>query len=191
MNDRFCSRLKERPVIAAVKDLEEIDAALNSECSVVFLLCGSIFNLKEIVEKAKEADKMIFIHADLIEGFSRDAVAMRYIAKEICPDGIISTKSSLLKAAKELGLFTVQRLFIVDSLSVHTTEKSTALIRPDVVEVLPGIAPRIIRQIALRVNVPVIAGGLVSEEGDVYNALQNGAIGASTSCKELWNFKKS
>ena len=189
MNDTFRYRLQQNPIIAGVKDPAEIDAAINSSCSTIFLLCGNIFNLKEIVQKAKKADKMIFLHVDLIEGFSRDAVAVRYIAQEICPDGIISTKSSQLKAAKELGLLTVQRLFIVDSLSIHTTEKSSSLVRPDTVEILPGIMPRITKQLSEKLEVPVIVGGLVSTPSDIQNALENGALGVSTSCKDLWNLK--
>ena len=189
MNDTFRYRLQQNPIIAGVKNPDDIDAALASSCPTIFLLCGNIFNLKEIVQKAKKAKKMIFLHVDLIEGFSRDAVAVRYIAQEICPDGIISTKNSQLKAARELGLLTVQRLFIVDSLSIQTTVKSASLVRPDTVEILPGIMPRITKQLAQELEVPVIVGGLVSTQSDIQNALESGALGVSTSCKKLWNVK--
>ncbi len=115
MKELFRQKLRENPVIAAVKNVDHVDAALESDCTVIFLLCGNIFNLKEIVQKAKAKGKLIFLHVDLIDGFSRDAVALRYIAEEIKPDGIISTKNNQLKVAKELGLLTVQRLFIIDS----------------------------------------------------------------------------
>ena len=182
----FLQKLREAPVIAAIKKPEQVDEALASDCTVVFLLCGSIFNLQDIVKKAKEKGKLIFLHTDLIDGFSRDAVALRYIAETIAPDGIISTKNNQLKTAKELGLLTVQRLFIIDSLSIQTTVKASALINPDMVEILPGIMPRITKQLAQKLSVPIIAGGLVSEPEDVQKALEAGAHGVSSSCRELW-----
>ena len=187
MNEALKSRLEQSPIIAAVKRADEVNDALVSACSTVFLLCGNIFNLKGIVQRAKEKDKLIFLHTDLIEGFSRDAIALRYLAQEICPDGIISTKNS--RTAQELGLMTVQRLFIVDSLSIQTTVKASSLIHPDTVEILPGIMPRITKQLAARLDVPMIVGGLISEADDVIKALDSGAIGVSTSDKELWNCK--
>ena len=182
----FLQKLREAPVIAAVKKAEQVDAALNADCNVIFLLCGNIFNLGEIVQKAKEKGKLIFLHVDLIDGFSRDAVALRYIAQTIAPDGIISTKNNLLKAAKELGLLTVQRLFIIDSLSIQTTVKASALINPDMVEILPGIMPRITKQLSQKLDVPIIVGGLISEPDDIKKALEAGAHGVSTSAPELW-----
>ncbi len=187
MSVRLLEALQQHPVIAAVKSLDDFDDALQSDCTILFLLCGNIFNLGKVVQRAKALNKLIFLHMDLIEGFSRDAVALRYIAQEIQPDGIISTKNSQLKAAKEMGLLTVQRLFIVDSRSIQTTERSSELIQPDLVEILPGIMPRIIRRISSRLEIPVIAGGLVSEAEDVVNAKQNGALGVSASSKDLWN----
>ena len=186
MKENFTEKLKTNPVIAAVKDTEKLEDALNSECEVVFLLCGNIFNLKSIVEKAKKKGKIIFIHVDLIDGFSRDATALSYIYEEIRPDGIISTKNSQLKTAKQLGLLTVQRLFIIDSLSIDTTVKASVSINPDAIEIMPGIMPRITRKLSSQLDVPVIAGGLISEKDDIKNALESGAKGVSTSDTSLW-----
>ena len=186
MKETFTEKLKTNPVIAAIKDTEKLDDALNSECEVIFLLCGNIFNLKSIVEKAKKKGKIIFIHIDLIDGFSRDATALSYIYEEIRPDGIISTKNSQLKTAKQLGLLTVQRLFIIDSLSIDTAVKASVSINPDAIEIMPGIMPRITRKLSSQLDVPVIAGGLISEKDDIKNALESGAKGVSTSDTSLW-----
>lgn len=178
--------MRNNPVIATVKSLDKLDAALESECEVVFLLCGDIFNLRTIVEKAKERNKIIFIHVDLIDGFSRDATALKYIHEVIKPDGIISTKNSQLKCAKQLGLLTVQRLFIIDSLSIDTTVKASASISPDAVEIMPGIMPRITKKLCTQLDIPVIVGGLISEREDVILAIESGAKGVSTSDSDLW-----
>lgn len=190
MKEVFAEKMKKNPIIAGVKDISKVDDALKSDCEIVFLLCGSIFNLKETTKKIKDAGKLVFIHVDLVEGFSKDATALNYISKEIKPDGIISTKNSQLKVAKALGLLTVQRIFIIDSLSIETAIKASQVIEPDAIEIMPGIMPRITKQLSTSLEMPVIVGGLISEKEEVDNALSNGALGVSTSCKELWRFFK-
>ena len=187
MKEIFKNKLNSNHIIAAVKDIENLDEALNSNCEIIFLLCGSIFNLKESVKKAKEKNKMIFIHVDLVDGFSKDATALKYICDRICPDGIISTKNNLLKAAKSLGLLTVQRVFIIDSLSIETAVKSSQMINPDAIEILPGIMPRITKQISSTSEIPIIVGGLIREKQEVADALKSGALGVSTTSKTIWS----
>lgn len=186
MKEIFAKKLKSNPVIAAVKDLNKLEDALSSKCEIIFLLSGNIFNLEQIVQKVKDSGKMIFIHVDLIDGFSRDATALKYICEKMKPDGIISTKNNQLKVAKELGLLTVQRLFIIDSLSIDTTVKTSQTIKPDAVEIMPGIMPDITKRLSTLIEVPIIVGGLVSEKKYVDLATENGAHGVSTSCRELW-----
>lgn len=190
MKKVFADKMQENPIIAGVKDISNLDDALNSDCQIVFLLCGTIFNLKELTQKIKEKGKLVFIHVDLVEGFSKDATALKYINEEIKPDGIISTKNSQLKTAKSLGLLTVQRIFIIDSLSIETAIKASQMIEPDAIEIMPGIMPRITKQLSSNLDVPVIVGGLISKESEIKNALSSGALGVSTSCKNLWRFKK-
>ena len=186
MKQKFIEYMKDSPVIAAVKDESRLESAVNSDCKIIFILCGSIFNLKKMVDAVKEKGKMVFIHIDLIDGFSKDATALNYIHQEIKPDGIISTKNSQLKTAKQLGLLTVQRLFIIDSLSIDTTVKASMSINPDAVEIMPGIMPRITKKLSDQLSVPVIVGGLISEKEDIDNAVKSGAKGVSSSDCNLW-----
>lgn len=189
MKKVFSEKMKNNPIIAGVKDVNNLDDALNSNCEIIFLLCGTIFNLKEIVQKAKDKNKMIFIHVDLVDGFSKDATALKYINDEIKPDGIISTKNSQLKVAKSLGMLTVQRIFIIDSLSIDTAVKASQMINPDAIEIMPGIMPRITKQLSSNLDVPVIVGGLISEQEEVTKAIESGALGVSTSSKPIWEME--
>lgn len=186
MTKKFSDYMKGNPIIAGIKDINNLDDAVNSDCKIVFLLCGSIFNLKESVEKIKEKGKLAFIHIDLLEGFSKDAVALKYISEEIKPDGIISTKNTQLKVAKSLGLLTIQRIFIIDSISIVSAIKASQAINPDAIEIMPGIMPRIIKKVSSELDVPIIVGGLVSEKEDIEKAVESGALGVSTSAKALW-----
>ncbi|MCR4925298.1 MAG: glycerol-3-phosphate responsive antiterminator [Clostridiales bacterium] len=183
----FYNTLEKSPVIAAVKNDECLEKALKSKCNIIFLLYGNIFNLKKIVESVKRSGKIIFIHLDLVEGFSRDNIALQYINEEIHPDGIISTRSQQIRTAKELGLLTIQRLFIIDSLSIENTIKSASSVSPDAVEIMPGIMPRIISSLSEKIKIPLIAGGLVSSKDDVVSALASNARGVSATSPEVWS----
>lgn len=186
MGNVFFSYIEQNPIIAALSDLDKIDEVIESPCKIVFLLKGDIMNLEDIVNRLRQAGKFVCIHVDLIEGFSRHTVALEYIDKIINPDGIISTKSSIVKAAKNLGIFTIQRLFVLDSLALRTGKESIKNIKPDAVELLPGLMPKVIREVHKETRIPIIAGGLIRDKEDVIEALNAGAIGASTSELKVW-----
>lgn len=186
IENKFYDKIRENPVIAAVNNLEKLEKAIKSPCEIIFLLTGSIFNLQEMVNKIKASGKSVFVHLDLIEGFSRNVCALKYINEIIRPDGIITTKNSLIRAAKEMGLFSIQRLFMLDALSLESGINSIKTIRPDAVEILPGIMPRVTKTISTEVNIPIITGGLISDKEDVIASIKAGAIGISTSKEEIW-----
>ena len=186
MSHDFYSIIEDNPIIAAINNINQVDDAIKSPCKIVFLLTGDILNIEELVHKLRENGKTVYVHIDLIGGFSKDITALRYISKNIKPDGIITTKSNLVKAAKELKIFTIQRLFILDSLALVSGINSIKTIRPDAVEILPGIMPKIIEEIRIETRIPVIAGGLIRDKADVIGSLNAGAIGISTSNKDVW-----
>lgn len=182
--NEFYRRLEDTPVISAVKDINMLRQAVKSQCGIIFMLGGDIFNLSQAVELAHENGKMIFIHVDLIDGFSHDATALRYISEFIRPDGIISTKAGQIKIARELGMLTVRRFFIIDSLSMDNASSDAE--RSDAVEIMPGVMPKIIEKLGKKMKTPLIAGGLISEKDDVIAALKAGAAGVSTTAQDVW-----
>lgn len=184
--NNFFSDLYENPIIAAINDVNKIKNVINSPCKVVFLLVGDILNLGEMVNILKKNDKLVYVHIDLMEGFSKNIVAMEFINKYIKPDGIITTKANLIRAARELDIFAIQRLFILDSLALDSGINSIKSVRPNAVEILPGIMPKIIRSINEETNIPIITGGLIKDKEDVIQSLNSGAIAISTSNEGVW-----
>ena len=182
----FFKKIELNPIIAAVNELNQLEEALNSPCEIIFLLTGNIFNLKEISHRVKSKNKGLYIHIDLIDGFSKDTWGLEYIVRNIYPDGIITTKKNLVKLSKDLGAFTIQRLFIPDSTSLYKGIQSIKTYRPNVVEILPGIMPKIIKKIQLETNIPIITSGLIMDRGDVVQSLNSGSIAVSTSNKNVW-----
>ncbi len=182
----FFEKIKKNPIIAAINDLDILAEALNSPCESIFLLTGNIFNLKEIANKVNAKDKEIYIDIDAIDGFSKDTWGLEYIIKNIHPNGIITTKENLVWLSKDLGAFTILKLFILDSTSLKKGIHSINTTRPHAVEIFPGIMPKITKMIFSETNIPIITSGLIMEMEDVEESLNAGAIAVSTNSKKLW-----
>lgn len=183
---KFRIILEDCPVIAAVKDETGLKECLYSESQIIFLLFGDICSVGRYVEIAKSAGKMVFVPMDLINGLGNKEVAVDFIREHTGVDGIISTKPQLVKRAKELGLFGILRIFVIDSMAFGNIEKQCASLVPDAVEILPGLMPKIIKKLCSTVNVPIIAGGLISDKEDVMNALNAGAVAISVTNQRVW-----
>lgn len=183
---RDWSRFFACPVIAALPGGTLSPEALRAPVEVYFLLGGSIMDIAPRVERLREAGRRVFVHIDLVEGLGRDTVAVDYLLRHVRPDGVISTKANLLAHAKEIGLITVQRIFLLDSLSYERGVASARKLGPDLIEVMPGVMPRVIRELTRAMPCPVIAGGLIRTREDAHEALEAGAVAISTSRQELW-----
>lgn len=185
-NQSFYEAVEDSPIIAAIKNQEGLERCLQSEIKVVFILFGDICNIGEIVKRVKDAGKMAMVHADLITGLSAKEISVDYLKRNTQTDGIISTKTNLIKHAKELSLFTVFRLFLIDSMALESIHRQSNSVKPDFLEILPGVMPKVIQRITKTSNAPVIAGGLILDKEDVIEALNAGAIAISTTNQEIW-----
>ena len=187
MKPSFFELMETNPVIAAVKDSDGLHTCCAcTEIKVVFILYGDICNIGDIVHKVKQAGKVAMVHIDLIDGLNTKEIAVDFVKTHTEADGIISTRPSLIKRGKELGLYTTLRIFILDSMSYENIPKQLSGAKPDMLEILPGLMPKIIRRIAQTYKLPVIAGGLISDREDIMNALSAGAISVSSTNPAVW-----
>ena len=175
-------QLMEHPVIAAIGT----DKVPGSPCQVYFILEGEVSYLKEAIDKIKSEDKAVFVHMDLIKGIKADVAGLKFIQAYFQPTGIITTHAKLITEAKKIGLQTVLRLFLLDSKNLKSGLGLIKKCQPDAVEILPGALHKITAMIVKESRVPVITGGLILDKEDIVNSLKAGAVGVSTSSKELW-----
>lgn len=183
----FIKRLEKNPVIPSAHSPEAVKRAADSQAAAIFLLGGSIMTLPEMIHIAHEGGKYVFVHLDLADGLGRDETAVRWCVENHHADGVISTRPGLLKAASELGAMTIQRLFLMDSTSFEHGKRMLRNTPPDMAEVLPGIAPKAIRELCKALDKPVIAGGLITEANEIALALQAGATAVSVGDEKLWD----
>ncbi len=173
-------------IIAAVRNDDEFNSALLSSGKIIFDLSPSMLTLEDKIKKAHQNNKKLFIHLDLAEGIGKDRAGVCFV-KKLGVDGIISTRVSVIKLAREEKLFTVQRFFIVDSQSLNTAIESVKSSKPDMVEIMPGVMEKVIKCIKEKVTVPIIAGGLIENQKEIKAALGAGASAVSTGKKEFWS----
>ena len=183
----FFEKVDRNPIIAAVSNLDNLDIALDSPCEIIFLLTGNIFNLKEIATKVRSKNKDLYIHIESIDGFSKDTWGLEYIIKNIYPDGIITEKDNLIKLSKSMGVFTIQRFIVMDSNCLRDAIESIKRTRPNAIEILPGVMPKVIKKIIKDIKLPIISSGLISDKDDFKAVLDAGAIAISSSKKSIWN----
>ena len=81
---------------------------------------------------------------------------------------------------------TVLRFFLIDSMALENIEKQQYSIKPDFIEVLPGVMPKVIQKIKRKSGIPIIAGGLIQDKESVMAALSAGAVSVSTTNQEVW-----
>ena len=189
--DRSVARLFEAfdhvPVAAVIRHAEALPRALASQVPAIFFVRAPAFHLGPLVWAVQARGKMAFVHIDLIAGLGKDRAGIAFLAREIGVNGIITSHSSLVAAAKAERVIAMQRLLLHDDLALPSALAALDHARPDIVEVLPGVIfPLVVDRIRARVPLPIIVGGFVTEPEQRNAALERGAVAISTGTTSLW-----
>lgn len=176
------------PVIPVLRNPEEweILSGRGGSPKWVFLLGGSLDAVAQSTALLQKRGWVVFIHVDMVRGLANDGEGLRFLTEYASPDGIISTHSTTITQAKRVDLWTIQRIFLLDSQSITTGIQQVLSTRPDAVETLPGTLPEATSRIVRGIPCPVIAGGLVSTPEEVASMQAAGVRGISTSNPKLW-----
>ncbi len=185
-NDDFKDLLIENPIIGAIRNDSQLKGVLKSNLNIVFLLYGTILSIPAIVKKLTDSGKTVFIHLDMIDGLKNDEAGVCYVKEKTSTYGIISTKPNSIRYAKEQSLYSILRIFIIDSKSLSTGIKNLEEYKPHAVEVMPGASSKIINTVQNSINIPIIAGGLIDTKEEVITSIRSGAIAISTSKENIW-----
>lgn len=172
------------PAIRSHKDFEQF---LKTNKELCILLDFHIGQLNDLMMQLKKHHRKAWVHIDLIQGISSDKFGAEYLCQALKVDGLISTKPSVLIVAKKLGKVAIQRIFLIDRLSLEKSMDMVEKTKPDYVEVLPGIAA----DVMLDMNCPVqmMAGGLFRSKEEMERILALGFVAVTTSNRLLWEDK--
>jgi glycerol uptake operon antiterminator len=173
-------------VLPAIRKIENLEKMMSSNYEYLVIMEMHISRLKPIFQLAEANNKKLIVHMDMIYGLKNDEFSTEYICQEFKPFGIISTRGSVIMKARQKGVKSIQRLFLLDSSSIEKSIGITERTQPDYIEVLPGIIPKIIKDVRNRTDREVFAGGLIDSIEEVEQAYNAGATSITTSNEELW-----
>lgn len=183
----FYERLARQKLIASVKEPKYLEKAAEAQASAVVLSIGNIGVIKRYVDFFKMHGVPVFLHLERIGGISYDREGVAFVAHYVRPDGIVTTRNTLIKLAKKQGLLTIQRLFLVDSDALRSGLQSVQDTQPDAVELMPALLPEVIAEYRQELGeTPIIAGGLIRKREQMVQALQHGAVAVSVGSHSLW-----
>lgn len=178
--------LAKNPLVAACRP-ETGKIGADSRASIILIMkCSLSWLVKPCFQELCEK-KPVFLHTDFIRGLTGDREGIQFIRDFIRPAGVVSTRSTTIRAARADGLPVIQRIFLIDSDSLKTSMESIRENRPDAVEIMPGIAPSVIQEVVGNLEIPVIAAGLIRSQEDIENAFLAGAHAVSLSSSQFWN----
>ncbi|MGB0074623.1 MAG: glycerol-3-phosphate responsive antiterminator [Terracidiphilus sp.] len=180
----FCD---ETPIIPAIRKQEYVEQAATSRGKLVYLLTGDPENIEVMIQKILAASKIPIVNLDLLNGFSRDRFAVNYL-KKVGARGIISTHLDPLRHALSIGLYGIQRTFLLDSGAMDTITNQLKNSPVHALEILPAlVAPKILDRVrSLGLDLPVVGGGLISTLKEVEGLLEQGLSAVSTSNTQMW-----
>ena len=170
-----------QPVLLAVSQVKDFEKFLKSSLSTCILMDLHINLLPGMIRSAHSAGKKVFLHADLLRGVSADEFGCEYICQQLKADGVISTKTRILETARRNGAAIILRLFLIDTKSL----------RPDCVELLPGLACEVIPRLKKRMasmdmrEVSFLCGGLIRTPEQIRRCLDAGACAVTLSDAKL------
>jgi len=181
------SLLEQSRIIPAVRAPEFLSKATAASSKIVYLLCGTPENIGEMAGQVIACGKVPIVNLDLISGFARDAAAIEFMSHRGIR-GIISTHQVPLRAARSLGLFAIQRTFLLDSAALQSSLRSIEQTRLNAIEVLPAIvAPYLVRELNREHSkLPIIAGGLVQSLRQIQDLIDQGVNSVSVGNPDYW-----
>ena len=175
------------PVAAAIRRAEDLPRALASPVPAVFFLRAPAFHIGPLVWAAQARGKKVFVHIDLVAGLGKDHAGVAFLTREIGVNGIISSHSGLIAAAKADRVIAIQRLLLHDDLVLPQVLHAIERAEPDIVEVLPGVVfPEMVFGLRERIAVPMLAGGFIETQEQARAAVAAGARAVTTSSQALW-----
>lgn len=179
-------QMSELPIIASITKIEQIEAAMRSKVKRVNLMIGDMMTLSTIVRDLQNSGKKVYVHLEIVGGIGRDHSAVQYLADTFRIDGIVSTRSNAIAAARQAGIHSIQRIFGIDTAAIETAIKMIGQVQPDEVELMPGLMPRVITDLKLKINCPLIVGGLIRHEDEIREAIASGADYVSVGDTRYW-----
>lgn len=166
------------PVVPSMKRLEKF---IETDLIVCILQDIHISLLEHMIKTLHDNNKLALVHIDMVHGISSDEHGAEFLCQRLRADGVISSKTRIIETTKKNKKIAIQRMFLIDSKSIERGIETLQKSQPDIVEVMPAIAYKIIPYIKSKINMPLIGGGLLKTKEDILQGLEAGCMAFTVS----------
>ena len=127
-------------VIPSVRQLKDLKYALSLKNTQYILLSQvHIGNLQHLTTMCHQAGKKVIVNLDLIGGLGTDKVAMKFLKQLFHVDIVVATNTSKINILRGSGIDVIQRVTLMDSLSLESGTNAMKDTRCSTIELRPGI----------------------------------------------------
>ncbi len=181
--------MKCQKIIPAISDFKKLNMFLKSDLQYGILMNFQLAQLADLVDRMKQHNKKVLIHAELIKGLSSDEYGAIFLIQVLKVDGIISSKPRVIEVCQKRSVIGIYRFFIKDTISLEQSLDIGRRLKPDFVEILPSSCYSLIDEIKNSLHCQVLLGGLIRGEDQLDKCFASGAIAITTSNPDLWSYK--
>lgn len=177
-------------VIPSVRDMRHLDKALKLERSEILLSTVShIGNLAELTTRCHKNGKEVIVNHELIGGLGTDTIAFEMLKKAYKVDTVIDSNAYHVSRAKTVGLKTIWKIALLDSLSLEMAFRSIEVTKPDAIELRPAVCAYDFLDAFRNVfSGKIFASGFVSQDDFAQRLYQRGFDGIMTSTQTMWDW---
>jgi len=179
---------KENPVIPCTNDLGIYTDEKYKKSDVILLYDFSIFDIRKFKLAAGESNKFTIFSLETMTGIANDDEGVRFLKDFLGIKAIESSSPRALSSARKTGMITIQTIFSFDSKSIAKAVKMMEEIKPDFIDIRPGISLLKFKTLFGSIEKRnIICSGLISSAEEIKLLIENGAVAITTSKNHLWN----
>lgn len=173
--------LKKQICVPVVPSMKRLEKFIESDLIVCILQDIHISLLEHMIKTLHDNNKLALVHIDMVHGISSDEHGAEFLCQRLRADGVISSKTRIIETTKKNKKIAIQRMFLIDSKSIERGIETLQKSQPDIVEVMPAIAYKIIPYIKSKISMPLIGGGLLKTKEDILQGLEAGCMAFTVS----------
>lgn len=173
-------------ILPAISNHRALEKFIETDLIYCVVMNFSVSQLTQVCKLLHNNNKKVIVHIDLIKGISSDEYGAEFLVDAFKVDGLISTHPSVIELSKKRRIISIQRIFIIDSMSLNKSIQIAQKCKPDFIEMLPGYSYEISERLSKVLNIPLIGGGLINEQSTVDKCLSSGLVAVTTSEVSLW-----
>ncbi|MCI6857859.1 MAG: glycerol-3-phosphate responsive antiterminator [Eubacterium sp.] len=177
-------------IIPSVRELKNLDTALNNHSGYVLLSECHIGNLRQLVHTCHSRGQKVVVNHELVGGLGNDKAAFQMLKNLYHVDMVIASSVSKLHILQKMNMKTIFRISLIDSISVDNALRMMKEVNCSAVELRPYYhAMEFLPKFQDLFDGEFFVAGFVNSKEKLMNCKEAGFQGTMTSTKELWELK--